>query len=67
MNNKIIIVVKIRRLSYQKGNTFVIPSFFYFSDCGQRILMCLGQIPLNFHGKIVEGVSGVEISIIKKT
>ena len=29
--------------------------------------MCLGKIPLNFHGKNVEGVSGVEISIIKKT
>ena len=30
MNNKIIIVVKIRRLSYQKGNTFVIPRFLLF-------------------------------------
>ena len=30
MNNKIIIVVKIRKLSYQKGNTFVIPSFLLF-------------------------------------
>ena len=29
--------------------------------------MCMGQIPLNFHGKNIEGVSGVEISIIKKT
>ena len=28
--------------------------------------MCLGQIPLNFQGKNVEGVSGVEISIIRK-
>ena len=30
MNNKKIIIVKIRRLSYQKGNTFVIPSFLLF-------------------------------------
>ena len=30
MNNKIIIVVKIRRLGYQKGNTLVIPSFLLF-------------------------------------
>ena len=29
--------------------------------------MCLVQIPLNFHGKNVEGVSGIEMSIIKKT
>ena len=29
--------------------------------------MCLGQIPLNCHGKNAEGISGVEISIIKKT
>ena len=48
-------------LNTNTNKTFVIPSF-YFSDCGQKVLMCLGQIPLNFHGKNVEGVSGVEIN-----
>ena len=50
-----------------------------FSDCGQRLLMCLGKIskirknsffsflsPLNFHGKMLNGGTGVE-TIIKKT